>query len=190
MVKVGTPEVAKKEPLRLTIGDEGLTGDFPMKLSPLLEKRRLEYAIPDCAFRRRATFGRCLLWQFTDDDAKFPGTSLYMPEATKARSKEEAPRGVLITAGLQDLDFLWANGMEPGSIVNWVRLSPWRMPVGFIKGTEIKLHVCRAREIVACEDLELEADHEVVLDEKHGLHQLKVDGKIRPRADIEPSDDY
>lgn len=181
---------ARKDPVQLTIGEEGLVGDIPWKLPPLLEARRLEHAIPDCAFRRRATFDRCLLWQFTDDDAKYPGTSLYMPETTKDRRKEEAPRGVLVTAGLAALDYLWANGVRLGNIVNWVRLSPWRMPVGFIKGVEIKLHVVRAREIIACEDMPLEADYEVVLDEKHGLHQLKVDGKIRPRADVEPSEEY
>lgn len=194
-VKIGVPEglavpsAILQEPVKWTIGDEGLTGDFPQALPSLLEARRKLFAIPDCCFRREAMFGRVLIYQITDDAEKFPNSSLWRPEANKEKNLREAPRGVVITAGLKALDYLWANGAVLGSIVNFVRLSPWRMPVGTVKGKQIELHVVRVGDIVAFEDLALDSDREVVLDEQVAVHQLKIDGKVRPRADLGAQDE-
>ena len=189
MVRVGTPDAVMKEPVKLSLGDDGVSEKLAVKLPPLLEARRREFAIPDCCFTRVAMFDRCLIFQITEGAQKAsPGSMLWAPETAQARNLKDAPRGVVITAGLAALDYLWANGVRPGNIVNFVRLSPWRMPVGTVKGTEIQLHVVRAGDIVAHEDQAIEA--EVVLDEDKGLHQLQIDGKVRPRADVQPSDDY
>lgn len=191
LVKAGAPAAVLKDPVRLSVGEEGLTGNFSIKLPALLEKRRKEFAIPDCCFGRVAMFDRVLVFQITEEDADkvSPGSRLFRPESAQDRALKEAPRGVIITGGLAALDYLWANGAGLGSVINFVRLSPWRMPVGFIKGTEIQLHVMRVGDIVACEDMATE-DYYVALDEIKALHQLRIDGKLRPRADVNPSDDY
>lgn len=190
--RIGTPAAALEDTVLFKLGDPGISEvlDLPRPLPELLEARRKEFAIPDCCFTRVAAFGRVLLYQIHDKDHEkvAPGSMLWAPQRLQDKNKAEAPRGVIVTAGLKSLDFLWANGMDLGSVVNFVRMSPWRMPVGHIAGKEITLHVVRVGDIVACEDL-VKTPHRVVLDEEHALHQLEIGGKVRPRADLQAQDE-
>jgi hypothetical protein len=164
-----------------------------MNLPPLLRERREKYSIPDACFSQVALFDRVLLWQIplfdVDSDKVAPGSMLFATERSKDVKLTQAPRGVVVTAGLAALDYLWCNGVELGAIVKFVRLSPWHMPVDVVGGKEQYMQVVRVGDIVACEDLSW-LPHEVARDEENGIHQLVINGKLRPRADTEPNDDY
>lgn len=144
-IVLATPEAVKKRE------DAALALGLPAKL----EARRKEYGIPVGAFGMQAMFDRVLIWQISDHQGDtFKGTSIVMSERSKARTREEAPRGVIVSAGLRALDFLRTNGSDIGNIVRFVRLSPWRMPVDFVDAKEVHLMVIRAGDIIADEDID------------------------------------
>lgn len=163
-------------------------------IPPLLKKRVKKYGITAACFDQLALFDRALLWQIPllDDtkDKAMAGGRIIAPEAYKAREATAAPRGVVVTAGLGALDYLWAHGAEIGSIVKFVRLSPWHMPVAFTpEGKSVYLQVVRVGDAVACEDLvqmRREGRAELVR-RADGTHQWRIDGHFRPRI-VDPSD--
>ena len=165
-----------------------------MRLPDLLEERRKKYSIPDQCFGQVALFDRVLLYQIPlfdgIGDKVAPGSRIIAAQTTQEKRLSSAPRGIVITAGLAARDYLWANGVELGSIIKFVRLSPWHMPVGIDQANkEIYLQVVRVGDIVACEDL-ADSKATIVLDKKRGLHEMKVGKEVRRRADPEPNDDY
>lgn len=165
-----------------------------MKLPALLEARRRIYDIPDGCFRQVAAFDRALLWQINDQEGDtFKGTVIIKAERTKQREREVAPRGVLVTAGLEALDYFYAHGIERGSIVKFVRLSPWKMPVDVIDGKEQDMQVVRCGDVVAVEDI-AEALYTVgsteVVRGEDGIHRYRIDGVVRERYQPKPADDY
>ena len=124
-------------------------------LPPLLEARRLEYGIVDQAFEQEALFDRIYVWQIprTGGDT-YEGTMIVRPEQGKRREENETPRGIIISAGLKGMDNLRSNGVDLGHIVNFIRASPWRMPIGTINGVEIPpLMVMRDGDLVSSDDL-------------------------------------
>lgn len=129
-----------------------------LKLPELLEKRRLEYGIPDGAFASRCVFDRVFIWQIAQEweaGETFGRTSIVMPEAVKAKRKDQAPRGILVGAGAAALDHLHSNGIEPGHIVSFVRLSPWRFICGVTaSGKEQAVLIMRDGDLISSEDLE------------------------------------
>lgn len=124
-------------------------------LPPLLERRRLEYLIPNGAFAQRALYDRMLVWQIPYYREKYGDTSIIMSDTGKSRLKNEAPRGIVITAGLQALDVLHDHGSGLGNVVKFIRLAPWRLPVDMIGGVEHELLILRVGDLIADEDLEL-----------------------------------
>jgi len=128
-------------------------GAFPQN-TPLLEERRLQYVIPDGAFRQAAAFDRIIIWQLQQGDSDtFGDTSIVMPEASQKRAEEEAPRGILVAAGLNALDSLRANGIDLGHIVTFIRQAPWHMKVDTIDGVALHALMLRAGDITGSEDL-------------------------------------
>jgi len=124
-------------------------------LPPLLEQRRLEYLIPNGAFAQRAMYDRMLLWQIPYYRENYGDTRIVMSEQGKDRNKNEAPRGIILSAGLQALDVLHDHGSGLGHIVKFIRLAPWRLPCDMIGGKEEYLMILRCGDLIADEDLEL-----------------------------------
>jgi len=134
-----------------------------LNIPPLLEQRRWEYAIPDGAFSIQASFDRILAWQIKPaihDNQKgtFGDTSIIMPAASRDRTEDEAPRAILVSAGLNALDNLRSNGIDIGHIVTFVRLAPWGIPVVSIGGKEKKILILRDGDILGSEDLKANLD--------------------------------
>lgn len=121
----------------------------------LLEERRLKYAIPDGAFKQQAMGWRVLLWQLPLwEGATFQGTSIVMTDQTKASKIESAPRGVIVSAGLEALDYLRTNGSDLGHIMNFLQLGPWRLPIDMIEGRQQHLVITHGADLIADEDLQ------------------------------------
>lgn len=129
-------------------------GAFP-ELPPLLEKRRLEYGIPDGAFSMHAMYGRILVWQIAVDESDtYKGTSILKADQTKVREQFSAPTGIIISAGLEALDCLRANGSDLGHKVAFVRLSPYTFEVDRVgRGIPQELVILQAGDLIADYDL-------------------------------------
>ena len=93
------------------------------------------------------------LWQIPINEGPTYGdSSIIIPDQGKARLSEEAPRGVIVSAGLQALDVLRSNGCDIGYIVMFVRLSPWRVPIATIAGKEQYLIPLKVGDLISVED--------------------------------------
>jgi hypothetical protein len=125
-----------------------------LDLPPKLEESRLKYGIPDSVFNVEALFDRIFVFQlprvFGD---VIEGTSLIKPEGVRQREEEGTPRGVVVSAGLKALDNLRSNGVEPGDVVNFIRLSPWKLTLQEIAGVEINVLILRDGDLIASEEL-------------------------------------
>jgi hypothetical protein len=121
---------------------------------PRLEEARLKYGIPDSVFGIDALFDRILVWQlprvFGD---LIEGTLLIKPESARQREEESTPRGVVVSAGLKALDNLRSNGVELGDVVNFIRLSPWKLTLQEIAGVEINVLILRDGDLISSEEL-------------------------------------
>lgn len=126
-------------------------------LPDLLDERRVELAIPDPVFTVEAVYDRILLWQITQHqgDTYVKGGKIVMSEIAKAREKEQAPVGIIVSAGMVALDHLRSNGMDLGHAVMFVRLSPWRPPIEMPDGQQVRVVCCRTGDI--CGSMELPA---------------------------------
>jgi hypothetical protein len=122
----------------------------------ILDKRRLEYLIPNGAFESYPGFDKCYIWQISLEGARdtySEGGKILMPDAVKSYKKNTAPRGILVSAGLQAMDSLYSTGFKIGDIVRFKKFSPFIMPVGEIDGHELAVMVVRDGDIEASEDL-------------------------------------
>ncbi len=129
-----------------------------LNLPPLLDQRRLEWGIIDAAFSRQATFDRVTIWQIPEQKTETfgEGSLIVMSDQSKSRLKNEAPRGILLTAGLKALDSLRSNGMELGHIVSFIQAAPWRIFVDYVKGHRPAILVMNVGDIMGSEDLALQ----------------------------------
>jgi len=146
--------VGREDPL-LSLRREALAPPGAFGLPPLLEQRRLEYLIPNGAFAQRAMYDRLLLWQIPYYRENYGDTRIIMSEQGRDRNKNEAPRGIIVSAGLQALDVLHDHGSGLGNVVKFIRLAPWRLPCDMIGGQEQYLMILRCGDLIADEDLEL-----------------------------------
>jgi hypothetical protein len=125
-----------------------------LDLPPKLEESRLKYGIPDSVFGVEALFDRIFVFQlprvFGD---LIEGTTLIKPESARQREEEGTPRGVVVSAGLKALDNLVSNGVEIGDVVNFIRLSPWKLTLQEIAGVEINVLILRDGDLIASEEL-------------------------------------
>jgi hypothetical protein len=130
-------------------------GAFP-QLTALLEARRLEHLLTDDMFKAQPVFNCVWIYQLEmhEGETFMPGGMLVKSEATQAYKKDSAPRGILVGAGLIAMDNLKAHGIEPGHIVRFIKLSPFKIPVGYTTGgKEIFVLQMRDGDILASEDL-------------------------------------
>lgn len=125
-------------------------------LPPTLDAARCSHGIPDEAFRTQAAFERVLIWQLPSLEMggdTYGGGPILMAETTKARDRYQAPRGVLVSAGLKALDALRSHGMDLGHVVTFLHMAPWKYRVGFVKGQEQSLLVLQVGDIMGSETL-------------------------------------
>lgn len=146
-----TEEAKGIEARRKYIAPRGSLG-----LPELLEARRWRFAIPDGAFKRRAMGYRVLLWQLPEwDGITFSSESrIILTDVGKSRREQSAPRGIIVSAGLEALDLLRGNGSDVGHVVYFQQLAPWRQPCDHIEGKDYHLVLVNAADVIADEDLE------------------------------------
>lgn len=119
----------------------------------LLEQRRLEYGIPDHMFDAHASFGFVMVHQITRVVGNTYGESkILLTEVAKDRETKEAPRGIIVSAGLDALDKLRSNGIDLGHIVMFSRSVPYRASMGFAGLKEQKLIILQVGDIFSSED--------------------------------------
>jgi len=75
-----------------------------------------------------------------------------MPDQAKSREMREAPRGIILNAGLLALDNLQSHGMDLGFVVSFITNAPWRMRVDTIGGNDVYALVLRDGDIIGSED--------------------------------------
>jgi len=152
-------------------------------LPPVLEARRWEVGIADHYFKQTATFEKILLYKVEDDGgATFGGGLIAKPDDVRAREAQEAPRGIIISAGLGALDVMRSNGIGLGDLVTFTRGAVTRIRVGYVGGLQEWATVIYADDISASLDL---ADRlksgEVTLERgESGKHFYKWNGEALP----------
>lgn len=121
----------------------------------LLDQRRLEFGIPNGAFEVYPLFDQIYIWQISTVQGETfdPEGCIIMPDQTISRKRNTAPRGILISAGLQAMDSLHSTGCGIGHIVRFKKLSPYVMPVEEIDGHELTVMVIRDGDLNSSEDL-------------------------------------
>lgn len=125
-------------------------------LPPLLEQRRWEIGMIDQLFSQAAVYERLLLYQITTKEFEggTAGTSgIIVPDATLSRDLKEAPRAVVVSAGLNALDYLHSHGMGVGCIVTICREAPYGIRVAVVGGKYYSLIIVDAGDVCASEDL-------------------------------------
>jgi hypothetical protein len=120
-----------------------------------LEARRLQYGIPDGAFRYTASFERVLVWQIpVDESVTVPGgIGIIKPETTISREAQQAPLGIILSAGLKALSCLKTHGIQLGERVVFVRYCAWRLHADWIAGKEEYVYPINVGDITASEDM-------------------------------------
>lgn len=121
----------------------------------LLDKRRLEYLIPNGAFESQPAFDKVYIWQLStvEGNTYAKGGQIIMPDQIIAAKRHTAPRGVIVSAGLKAMDALYSTGIEIGHIVRFKKMAPFIQPVETIDGHELTVMVIRDGDIVSSEDL-------------------------------------
>lgn len=126
-------------------------------LGALVDKKRWQYGIPDmCFFAATAVYNKIYVAQIPEmgeESDNYSGTSIVKPEVVKKRDLVEAPRGVIVSAGLQALDEMRSNGIDLGHTVGFTRQAPYRRKCGVIAGQPILLVQLLSGDITDSEDL-------------------------------------
>jgi hypothetical protein len=176
--KVIEEESAHEEELKKQCSPAGTMG-----LPPLLDARRCEWLIPDGAFD--AAFGtlydRILVYQIPmlvktrGQDSTYGGGLIVKPAQGREREQREAPRGIIVGAGLKALDSLRSNGVDLGHIVTFIKTSVWSVPIAYVAGKWERLQVLRDGDLIYSEDTTLavkaRAAHLVRLDDGTHVYQ-------------------
>ncbi len=142
---------------------ENIADDLEKSLAPrgtfnipmVLDERRFEYGIPNGCFEHFPAFDKVYIWQvtLTERHTYSQGGAIIKPEAIVASDRNTAPRGIIVSAGLQALDSLRSTGIDIGHIVRFKKFSPFIQPVGEIRGHPLTVMVIRDGDIVSSEDL-------------------------------------
>jgi hypothetical protein len=140
------------------IADELLKSLHPRgyyNIPMLLDERRFDYGIPNGAFEQFPVFDKVYIWQVTTQERRTysEGGAVLKPDAVISSDQNTAPRGVIVSAGLQALDSLRSTGIDLGHIVRFKKFAPFIQPVAEIHGRHLTVMVIRDGDIVASEDL-------------------------------------
>lgn len=120
-----------------------------------LDERRLRYGMVDDYFNQTVAFDKVYLYQdMSIDRWRTAGdTSIIVPETVQAGEAREAPRAIIIGAGLQALDALHGNGMELGDFVSFNRGIVSQIKVAWLNGEPLWCIVTYVGDICGNEDL-------------------------------------
>ena len=123
-------------------------------LPKLLDQRRLEYDIPPGVFQIQPIYDRAFLWVIKEtwEEGSKIG-SIWIPDAAEDRMITQTVRSVLCAAGPLALDQLRSNGVDLGHIVKFTEHAPYAIKVGRVGTQEPRVHVVRAGDVIASEDL-------------------------------------
>lgn len=149
-------ETAYEEELKKQVSPKGALG-----LPPLLDKKRLEWLIPDSAFDAAygTLYDRILVYKIPmlvktrRDDKTYGGGLIVKPDIGREREQREAPRGIIVGAGLKALDALRSNGVDIGHTVVYIKTSVWSVPNMYVAGKWERLEVLRDGDLIYSEDL-------------------------------------
>ena len=124
-------------------------------LPDLLDRRRVEYAIPDELFSEHASFDRIFAFQVRLHNRNKAGdeSKIILTQQGMQRELESAPYGIILSAGLPALDELRSNGIDLGHVVGFIREAPWRKPMAVINGVEFYIMLLRVGDITGSVDL-------------------------------------
>ncbi len=124
-------------------------------ISMTLDERRFEYGIPNGCFEHLPLFDKVYIWQVTLTERRTysDGGTILKPEAVMSSDRNTAPRGIIVSAGLQALDSLRSSGCDVGHIVRFKKYAPYIQPVGEINGVPLSVMVIRDGDIISSEDL-------------------------------------
>jgi hypothetical protein len=123
-------------------------------LPRLLDAKRVKYGIPNSAFSFHPGFNMVLIWQVPLEDSKtYGGGLIEKTEVTLKRELNEAPRGVIVSAGLTALDNLRSHGFDVGHTVVFTHLAPFRLRLPSIAGKEPQLVIVQAELVFGSEEL-------------------------------------
>lgn len=145
-------------------------------LGPLVDQKRMKYGIVDAAwYGQHPLFDRVLVWQISEDEGEtYNGGVIVKTEVARKRELVEAPRGVIVGAGLGALDVLRSNGVDIGHTVGFTRLAPFRRPIGVFAGVPLALIVLHVGDLVDSEDLGAQARNRTVR-----IQHKEIDGVTR-----------
>jgi hypothetical protein len=144
------------------------------KRESLLEKRIREYSIPP--WPGQAMYGRIIVYRIPDKAAErrtfVEGGVIEMTEEAASGRAWRAPRGIIVSAGLQAMDVLRGNGIGLGDMIWMASHTPWRFEVDSKKTGE-KVETVEFFFRAGSAKVEL----------RDGKHQYTVDGDAVPRFD-------
>lgn len=123
-------------------------------LPKLLDDKRVRYGIPDTAWKTQPAFDQVLVWQIAVDDGQtYGGGLIQKTETALKRELQEAPRGIIVSAGLTALDQLRSHGIDVGHTIDFYQIAPLRKRLPTIAGKEPTLVMIQARYVFGSEEL-------------------------------------
>lgn len=126
----------------------------PFPIPPLLDNKRRKYGIPLSAFTSQPMFDQILVWQIPVDESKTYGDSkLVKTDTTLKAELTEAPRGIIVAAGLTALDQLASHGCGIGHTIYFYQIAPLRMRLPPLAGKTPSLVMIQARYVFGSEEL-------------------------------------
>lgn len=127
-----------------------------LHLSPLLDKKRLQFGIIDEMFRIQAMGDRVLAYQL-DDDIYAGGTAgdgrIQVAQTTQDRANRQAPKAIIVSAGLRAMEQLRPQGITLGHTILLSQPSPLSYQVAMVKAVSRQLLIIRAGDIAGSQDL-------------------------------------
>jgi hypothetical protein len=151
-----------------------MSGRKKLNLPKLLERRRQEYSLTDGFFKVQAAFDRCYVYQIPLEEQETHAGGLIIRTANqREREQNEAPRGILISAGLKALDALRSNGVDLGHIITFAHYVVATMVVDVVDGKDVKVSVMNAGHVSGSEDTRLallEGRCRIEFDKETGQH--------------------
>lgn len=164
-------------------------------LTKLLDEKRCRYGIPDTAWTTQPAFDQVLVWQIPVDDGKtYGGGLIQKTETALKRELQEAPRGVLVSAGLTALDQLRSHGIDIGHTIDFYQIAPLRKRLPTIAGKEPTLVMIQARYVFGSEELASNLKSRkcrVIARDTEGVQEhyyCDENGKTWKPADVETED--
>lgn len=123
-------------------------------LSTFLDQRRRDYGITDGAFTAQCFGDRIWVHQIEEIEGQGFGKDsvLVRPDSMRTRQEKEAPKGIIVNAGLKALDELYSNGIALGHIVYFIQIAPWKIMVDYADGQPFNCLVLRSGDLVASRD--------------------------------------